>query len=287
MARILLQTTIPYIEDDWHVGRFSKLAQLLEDDGHDVAARNREPLEDGSDAVLSRLGTSGFDQLWLIAVDNGNGLAPADVRGIFRFREKGRGMLTARDHQDLGASLLNLGSIGSVNNFHSYNREHDRRRLMRDDRENRAISYPNYHSGRNGDYQRVIPMQPLHEVMRSPRSPSGVVEYFPAHPHEGALSVPRDMPYARVIATSMSTESGRAFNLAVALENEPSGNGHPYGRAIALSTFHQLADFNWDPNASAPSFVTEQRGDGIAGDPHRMEVFKDYIRNLARWLSPT
>ena len=86
MARILLQTTIPYAENDWHAGRFSRLKQLLEEDGHDVTPRDRKALSDGSDAVLSRLSTSGFDQLWLIAVDTGNGLAPADVRGILQFR---------------------------------------------------------------------------------------------------------------------------------------------------------------------------------------------------------
>ena len=286
MARILLQTTIPYIEDDWHVGRFSRLAQLLEDDGHDVTARNRETLSDGSDSVLSRLSTSGFDQLWLIAVDNGNGLAPADVRGILKFREKGRGVLTARDHHDMGASVLNLGTIGSVNNFHTFNRERDRRRLKRDDRDTKTISFPNYHSGKNGDFQRIVPLEPVHEVLRSSHSPSGVVEYFPAHPHEGALSVPLDMPYARVIATSLSTVSGRSFNLAVTIENEPTDNGHPNGRAVAISSFHQLADFNWDESASAPSFVTEARGSGLHDDPQRLEAFKDYIRNVAAWLSP-
>lgn len=252
MARILLQTTITYRDDDWHVGRFSHLARLLESDGHDVTARNREPLSDGSDPVLSRLDSSGFDELWLIAVDTGNGLAPADVRGILRFREKGRGVLTARDHQNLGASLLNLGSIGSVNNFSTYNRGRDRRRFRRN-------------SGNNGDYQRIVPLEPVHEVLRSRRSPSGVIEYFPAHPHEGALSVPDDWSYARPIATSQTERSGRTFNLAIAIDNEPAVNG----RAIALSTFHQLSDFNLDES-----------------DPERLEIYKDYLRNIARWLSP-
>lgn len=259
MARILLQTTIPYAENDWHAGRFSRLQQLLEEDGHDVTPRNRQPLPDGSDPVLSRLSTSGFDQLWLIAVDTGNGLAPADVRGILRFREKGRGVLTARDHEDHGASLLNLGTIGSINNFDSYNRERERPRFLRD-------------SGRTGDYQRVVPMNPPHEVLRSNRSQSGIVEYFPAHPHEGALSVPHDLPYARVVATSVSMQSGRVFNSVVAIEGEPGLSGTLCGRAIALSTFHQFDDDNWR--------LAEAR------DETRFEIFKDYIRNLARWLSP-
>lgn len=286
MAKILLQTTLPRNEDDWHVGRFALLARLLRSAGHDVTARDREPDASGDDPVLSRLAESDFDQLWLIAVDTGNGLAPSDVRGILRFRERGGGVLTARDHQNLGASLLNLGALGSVNNFYTYNRERDRRRLRRDDRDNLSISYPNYHSGNNGDYQRIVPMEPVHEVLHTDKSASGFVEYFPAHPHEGALSVPVNIPYARVIATSTSAKSGRAFNLAVAIENEPTGNGHPCGRAIALSTFHQLADMNWDSSVAGPSFVTERPGSELRDHPQRLEAFKDYVRNIARWLSP-
>jgi hypothetical protein len=255
MAKILLQTTIAYDRNDWHVGRFSLLAQLLRNDGHKVVTRDRQPSADGSDPVLSALAESDFDQLWLIAVDTGNGLAPADVRGILRFRDRGGGLLTARDHHNFGASLLNLGSIGSVNNFHTYNRERHRQRLARD-------------SGNEGEFKRITPMEPVHEVLRSGKSPSGVIEYFPAHPHEGALSVPDAMTYARVIATSMSRESGDAFNVAVTIENEPPHNGHRSGRAIALSTFHQLADVSWDASKHDA----------------KLDIYKDHIRNIARWL---
>jgi hypothetical protein len=286
MARILVQTTTKFDKNDWHVGRFSLLAQLLRDDGHKVVIRNREPRDDGSDPVLSSLPESEFDELWLIAVDTGNGLAPGDVRGILRFRDLGGGVLTARDHQNLGISLLNLGPIGTVNNFNRYNRERDRRRLAPDNRENPDVRFPNYHSGNNGDFQRIIPMEPVHELLRSEKSPSGVIEYFPAHPYEGALSVPPDMPFARVIATSVSKSSGRSINLAVAIENEPSHNGHRIGRALAISTFHHLADMNWDANADVPPFVTEPRGSELLDDPEKLEIFKDYIRNIARWLAP-
>jgi hypothetical protein len=275
MGKILVQTTTTYNRDDWHVARFSLLADLLRNDGHQVVMRDREPRLDGSDPVLSSLAHSDFNQLWLIAVDTGNGLAPDDVRGILRFRDRGGGVLTARDHQNFGASLLNLGAIGSVNNFYKYNRDRSRRRPRQDD----------YHSGNNGDFQRIVPMEPVHELLRSAKSPSGVIEYFPAHPHEGALSVPHNMPFARVIATSLSTISGRAFNLAVAIDDEPPHNGHRNGRAIAISTFHQIADMNWDPNIEAPPFVTEPRGSELRNDPAKLEIFKDYIRNIARWLS--
>ena len=47
--------------------------------------------------------------------------------------------------------------------------------------------------------------QTVHELMRNPNSTSGVIEYFPAHPHEGAVGVPEDEEHAEVIATGTST----------------------------------------------------------------------------------
>lgn len=62
--RILLQTTIPRIEDDWHIGRFGLLrtflADLAGDDGvplFAVTARDRAPLGQ-PDPVMSRLDES-------------------------------------------------------------------------------------------------------------------------------------------------------------------------------------------------------------------------------------
>jgi hypothetical protein len=58
------------------------------------------------------------------------------------------------------------------------------------------------------------------------------------------------------------------------------------GRAIAESTFHHFADYNWDLDRGAPSFVTEPPGRQIKDDPSRLAVFKDYVRNIATWLQP-
>jgi hypothetical protein len=33
-----------------------------------------------------------------------------------------------------------------------------------------------------------------------------------------------------------------------------------------------------------PSFVTDPPGDGIAKDPRPLEIYKDYVTNLAAWL---
>lgn len=123
-VRILLQTTIPSIEDDWNIRRFSllrdHLASITDEEGKAlfiVTARDRETNSDGNDVVLSGLDTTDFDELWLFAVDAGNGLSVADCQGITRFRQRGGGMLTTRDHQDLGSSLCTLGGVGRAHFF--------------------------------------------------------------------------------------------------------------------------------------------------------------------------
>ena len=148
--------------------------------------------------MLSGLDTTDFDELWLFAVDTGNGLTVADCQGITRFRQRGGGILATRDHQDLGSSLCTLGGVGRAHFFHSRHPDPDESRHVRDDQDTKDISWPNYHSGSNGDYQKINSIAPVHEVLLKSKSQSGVVQYFPAHPHEGAVGVPDDEEHANV-----------------------------------------------------------------------------------------
>jgi hypothetical protein len=278
MSQILLQTTITDSADDWDITRFRLLAAELRSAGHDVIARNRLH---GQDPVLAHLDELNIDQLWLMAVDSGDGLSDAEVDAIMRFRRNGGGVLTARDHEDLGSCLLRLGSLGQVNHFHDTVVERD---AVRDDQDTPSISWPNYHSGANGDYQPVLIDGEVHELLRTDATASGRIEWFPAHPHEGLVSA--DVAFASVLAQGRSTATGRRFNLAVALEGERDCDGHPLGRAVAESTFHHFVDYNWDPGQSCPSFVSERPGTQIHTDPGHLIVFKDYVHNLADWLRP-
>jgi hypothetical protein len=294
-TRILLQATTGATDNDWTIDRFSLLRKVLEaqtsEDGmplFDVTARNR--LGPESDPVLSTLDRSEFDELWLFAVDSGEGLAASDCDGIARFWKRGGGLLTTRDHEDVGVSVRNLGRIGDAHFFHSVNREPDASRHEPDDTETTSISWPNYHSGRNGDLQSILAVEPLHELLRNPASASGKVEYFPAHPHEGVVGVPAGEQNARVIATGRSLTTGRTFNLAVAFERDSDGDSDEHGthcgRAVAESSFHHFADYNWDVTTGCPSFVDEVPGDGIARNSERLNDIHAYVRNLAAWLRP-
>jgi hypothetical protein len=290
--RILLQTTIPPTEDDWHIGRFSllneHLSSLKDSEGRAlcvVTARDRETNKDGDDEVLSRLDSTDYDQLWLFAVDTGDGLTEADCQGITRFRQRGGGILSMRDHQDLGSSLCTLGGIGRAHFFHNKHQDPDESRRVRDDKDTKDISWPNYHSGSNGDYQRVALAQPTHELLRDASSPSGHIEYFPAHPHEGGVGVPEGESNARVVATGISKVTKRPFNLIVAFEQEQDRHGNTLGRALAESSFHHFVDYNWDTSMGCPSFLAEPPGDQIIKEPERLEDVKTYVRNLAMWLA--
>lgn len=272
--RILLQTTIPFTEDDWHIERFSRLrAHLAEMPGVEVTARNRAAPPGRTDPVLGALDTSDFHEMWLFAVDTGDGLNAEECAAVGRFRRRGGGLMVTRDHMDLGSSVCTLGGVGDAHYFHSKNLDPDPTRNARDDAVTLDIDWPNYHSGANGDFQAIAAVGERHPVL------TGVAR-LPAHPHEGAVGAPAVHPSARVIATGTSKTTGRPFNIAVAFE--PSDEGGP---AIAQSTFHHFADYNLDPAMGCPSFVSEPPGDGFRRDPAALAETHRYFENLALWLA--
>jgi hypothetical protein len=283
--KVLLQTTIPTTADDWSIARFSRMGQLLRDqtlaDGQpqfDVVMRDREP-NGAPDSVLSTLDRSDFDELWLFAVDVGDGLTDDDCGAISRFRRGGRGLLVTRDHMDLGSSVCNLGGVGEAHHFHTRNPDPDVSRQQRDDPYTTTISWPNFHSGANGDYQQITVIEPIHPVLVGTGATTRAIRYLPSHPHEGDVSAPGNST-ARVIAAGTSKVTGRQFNIAVAFE--PGAEGGP---AIAQSTFHHFADYNWDPRSGCPSFVEERPGDAIMQNPKALADTHRYVINVARWLA--
>lgn len=278
--RVLLQTTIPFSRDDWSIARFSRLAAILAQHKDlsgrplfDVTLRDRDPLGT-PDTVLSSLDERDFDEVWLFAVDVGDGLTHEDCMGISRFRRSGRGLLVTRDHMDLGSSVCDLGGVGKAHYFHSKNLDPDLTRRKRDDPFTEHISWPNFHSGANGDFQEIETLGPIHPVLKDAKSPTGALRFLPSHPHEGAVGAPSDEP-ARVIARGTSKVTKRRFNIAVAFE--PTSISGP---AIAQSTFHHFADYNWDTAAGCPTFVDEPPGDAIMKNPQALADTHRYALNV-------
>jgi len=229
--------------------------------------------------VLSTIDTSDFDQLWLFAVDVGDGLISDDCAAIGRFRRSGRGLLATRDHMDLGSSLCTLGGVGEAHYFHTRNQDPDVSKRRRDDPDTTNIDWPNFHSGANGDFQQVEIVGEPHPVLVNADSPTGLIRYLPSHPHEGGVGAPEGQD-ARVILRGKSQATGQSFNISVAFEAGEQG-----GAAIAESTFHHFADYNWDPQMGSPSFVCEPPGDGLKRHPEAMADTHRYALNIASWLS--
>jgi hypothetical protein len=64
------------------------------------------------------------------------------------------------------------------------------------------------------------------------------------------VGVPAEERHARVIARGKSRVTARLFNLT-------DEYGNRVGRAVAESSFHHFADYNWDIGKGCPSFVIE------------------------------
>jgi hypothetical protein len=289
--RILLQTTTPANRDDWSIDSLSLLRQHLETirvKGRPVivTARNHEVSGLEVDPVLAGVDRSDFDELWLFGLEVGAGLPADESAAIDRFRRRGGGLVTMRDHQDMGASVGSLAGVGAAHHFQTRNSEPDSSRHRADDKDSPTISWPNYHSGKNGDFQRIAAVEPVHPLLRDPEDSDRVIEFFPSHPHEGAVSAPPGDPSARVIAVGCSLTSGRPFNLVVAFESSRDRDGNRLGRAAAHSSFHHFADYNWDTRKGAPSSVTEPEGTGMMSNPRAAADIRAYVENLAGWLAP-
>lgn len=283
-TRILLKTTIGSVADDWNVTRFSLLAQFLralEDAAgnrlYEVVARDRIESRSGDDQDLLELAGGAYDQLWLIAADETGALTSEDVENVETFRTRGGGLLLTRDHQDLGACLAKIGIPGTTQFFQTVNPDPDESRRRRDDLETPSISWPNFHSGANGDLQAITAVEPLHTLLRT--ESGGRIRRLPAHPHEGAVGVPAALrQHARVVAEGRSMITGTSFNLCVAVE-EPGR-----GRAVSDSSFHHFCDYNWNPRMGCPSFVNEPAGQEVLRDPNALRDVHRYVRNIAAWL---
>jgi hypothetical protein len=292
--RILLQTTLLSSDtDDWTIRRFSLLtdylAGLKDLDGQAlcaVTARDRTPDTAGNDPILSNLDRQHFDELWLFALDVGNGLSPADCAGITHFHRQGGGILTTRDHQDMGISMGALPTLGKFHYFHTQQNDPDLERCCRDDIYTSTIDYPNYHSGPNGDYQTITPTEPIHALLQKAGAADDLIRLFPSHPHEGGVGVPALDNVSRVIATGTSKVTGRTFNLAVACDPRQDGSGSTLGRTVAQSTFHHFVDYNWNIALGCPSFVEEPPSNGMQENPAALDDIETYVKNLAQWLAP-
>ncbi|MFZ1389782.1 MAG: hypothetical protein WBP46_18675 [Thiolinea sp.] len=283
--KILVKTTVNYTTDDadWSIRNFDWLANTLSSIDNTVVVAHDRKVNDQADPELLNLPQSDFDQLWFIGLDGGNSLLAGEAEAIHAFRRLGGAVLLTRDHQDMGKGFLALGALGHLHNFNQANPPSDLSRQASDDTYNTGISWPNYHSGSNGEAQEVSATEPLHPIAQRPDQQP--LRWLPAHPHEGSISVtPELQDVAQVVLQGKSQCSGNTFNIAIAVENQTDTDGQALGRAVCESSFHHFCSYNLDTTHSCPSFVIDQPLNTLKDHSEALADTQQYVINLANWL---
>ncbi len=206
MATILLQTTITANPDDWDVSRFSMLAAEASRGWARCAGPQSGRSSSRRIRVLCNLDELGFDQLWLMAVDVGNGLTPDECAAIGRFRGLGGAVLTARDHQNLGSCLRGLGSLGQVNEFHDASLDPASR--LRRPGQSRTSRGPTTTRAPTATISRCWPSSRCTSCCAPPGPPAAASSGSRPTPTRGSVSA--HVPFATVVARGRSTATGRA-----------------------------------------------------------------------------
>ncbi|MFM7675378.1 MAG: hypothetical protein ACKO5F_07290 [Synechococcus sp.] len=279
--RALLQTTIAHDANDWHVGRFSLLAAAIEaagsglDAAFTLTAQDYPSDREERDRLHQQLGEGHFGQVWLMAPDLDNGPEAAFFEALEAAVGAGTDLVIARDHTDLGASLLSLGGcLASVGQTQTFQRSWPG---LPEDNEYTNPSCPGIQTpcvltGQNGAVQ-ICRKRSEHPLLDfDTLIPSHVL--LPAHPHEGVI-LPNGTSQ-QVLLSSHSISSGREQNSAILDEAE--------GRGFILhhSTFHHFADFNLDVRCGAPDFVLDPPAPQVNQSPQLLSDLHAYITRIVQ-----
>jgi hypothetical protein len=181
---------------------------------------------------------------------------------------------------DLGCSVCSLGGVGAAHYFHSKNLDPDPSRHCIDNVCTTDISWPNYHSGSNGDYQEITPVEPLHPVLRDPDDLGGIVRFLPAHPHEGAVGKPANDDSAKVVADQSQQSQRHSFQHCGGFRTDRRGRSRH--RAIHLPPFCRL---QMEPADGSIQVVSERPGGALAKSVKARRSVARYVGNLALWLA--
>ena len=282
--RALLLSTIATDPNDWHIGRFSQLGEMiraagLEQDAAFELSISDYPQEDAKrKALQAELSSGRYGQIWLIAPDMDNGPDPGFFRALEDAVTAGTDLVIARDHTDLGSCLLELqGCLKEVGQTQTFQRSWPDLPTDREyaDEACASIITPCVVTGQNGGVQ-ICRQRADHPLLNfAPMIPGHLV--IPAHPHEGVIRPVG--PNQTVLLSSFSITSGREQTTAVVDETP--------GRGMVLhhSTFHHFADYNLDVSAGAPDFVLDPPSSQIADSPALLNDIKAYVRSVVHYAN--
>ena len=280
----LLLSTIATDSNDWHIGRFSLLADMIRRAGQELDPSfslniSDYPTSDSERQTLQAdLAAGRYSQVWLIAPDMDNGPDPGFFRALETAVKAGTDLVIARDHTDLGCCLLELkdclGDVGQTQTFQRTwtNLPKDREYA---DPDSAAIVTPCVVTGQNGGVQ-ICRQRAEHPLLNfASMIPGHLV--IPAHPHEGVIR--KVAASQTVLLSSFSITSGREQTTAIV--DEADGRG----MVIHHSTFHHFADYNLDVAAGAPDFVLDPPSTQIADSPDLLNDIKAYVRSVVHYAS--
>ena len=280
----LLLSTIATDPNDWHIGRFSLLADMIRRAGQELDPSfslniSDYPTSDSERQTLQAdLAAGRYSQVWLIAPDMDNGPDPGFFRALETAVKAGTDLVIARDHTDLGCCLLELkdclGDVGQTQTFQRTwtNLPKDREYA---DPDSAAIVTPCVVTGQNGGVQ-ICRQRAEHPLLNfASMIPGHLV--IPAHPHEGVIR--KVAASQTVLLSSFSITSGREQTTAIV--DEADGRG----MVIHHSTFHHFADYNLDVAAGAPDFVLDPPSTQIADSPDLLNDIKAYVRSVVHYAS--
>lgn len=278
----LLLSTIATDPNDWHIGRFSLLGDMIRGAGQELDPSFSLNISDyptsnaERQALQADLASGRYSQVWLIAPDMDNGPDAGFFRALETAVKAGTDLVIARDHTDLGCCLLELkdclGDVGQTQTFQRTWTDLPKDREYADPA-CAAIVTPCVVTGQNGGVQ-ICRQRAEHPLLNfASMIPGHLV--IPAHPHEGVIR--KVTASQTVLLSSFSITSGREQTTAIVDEAD--------GRGMVLhhSTFHHFADYNLDVAAGAPDFVLDPPSTQIADSPELLNDIKAYVRSVVHY----
>jgi len=274
--RALLQSTIATDANDWCIARFRLLAEQIRqagtaiDPSFTLTAQDYPASGAAREQLHSDLAAGAYGQVWLMAPDLDNGPEPAFFAALEQAVVAGTQLLIARDHTDLGTSLLALGGcLEAVTQTQTFKRtwpgppcdsEYVNPGCP-------TIDTPCVVTGQNGGVQ-ICRKRAEHPLLGFETLIPGHV-VLPAHPHEGVIRP--TTATQQVLLSSHSITSGREQITAI-LDEAPGR-----GAVVHHSTFHHFADFNLEIGRGAPDFVIDPPSTQIDQSPELLADQQAYV----------
>ena len=278
----LLQSTIAADPNDWGIDRFSMLAAQIRQVGEAFNSEFSLTVQDyPSDEfaiheLQEQLRGGHYGQVWLMAPDLDNGPDSAFFEALEAAVAAGTQLVIARDHTDLGCSMLAFGGcLAPVTKTQTFNRTWTD---LPDDNEYfnplcPGIDTPCVVTGQNGGVQ-ICRKRSAHALLAFDSLIPGHM-VMPAHPHEGVIRL--TTPSQQVLLSSYSLTSGRE-QITVILDEMPGR-----GAVLHHSTFHHFADFNLDVDCGAPQFVVDPISRQISESTQLLSDWQAYVSAVVRY----